>query len=482
MPQSLSPSSTNSKAGSDDNNNNNTTTRMSHSEAALRKKKNADAQAAFRARRANYIATLEETVTNLEAVVIQLQDSCKDAKNDAAELRAENARLRLAHRERERFWRALWQAKNTGQPPPDAPGDDYSIPSYSPVHTPISAVGPSLQYPDDGMRMPPSVDPSTSLAATTSYVSAPQQDYSQRAQMTGFEHDASGDARSQHMDPQRMQRYDPYSHYAAMESPVRDAWPTNELASMEGADPNSSPTYIESPSLTAAEANYGPRFSISEDQKLPLTPLTPSYMYPGSRSLSPASTPTSTSSSSAVMPFQYSYAEGTIVQDRAEFPYRRQGSNHGPELTLHGGTANIPIAGPSGETLRYRIGGRNGPPGPSISPYSRAENGSHDRESDDGGDPAPYHYTTRTRHRHSAATSRTSRSPSPDSPQICGTLAVIKAQAFGALRRTRTRSKRSSEGAAKAAVEALEARGIGLGISSGSKRPRSHVDASDMQL
>lgn len=31
------------------------------SDAALRKKKNADAQAAFRARRANYIATLEET-------------------------------------------------------------------------------------------------------------------------------------------------------------------------------------------------------------------------------------------------------------------------------------------------------------------------------------------------------------------------------------------------------------------------------------
>jgi hypothetical protein len=31
------------------------------SDVALRKKKNADAQAAFRARRANYIATLEET-------------------------------------------------------------------------------------------------------------------------------------------------------------------------------------------------------------------------------------------------------------------------------------------------------------------------------------------------------------------------------------------------------------------------------------
>ncbi|THH02880.1 hypothetical protein EW026_g12 [Hermanssonia centrifuga] len=50
MPQSpQSPSS--SKAGSDDN---------VPGESAQRKKKNADAQAAFRARRANYIATLED--------------------------------------------------------------------------------------------------------------------------------------------------------------------------------------------------------------------------------------------------------------------------------------------------------------------------------------------------------------------------------------------------------------------------------------
>jgi len=35
------------------------------SDVALRKKKNADAQAAFRARRANYIATLEETGSTL---------------------------------------------------------------------------------------------------------------------------------------------------------------------------------------------------------------------------------------------------------------------------------------------------------------------------------------------------------------------------------------------------------------------------------
>lgn len=331
------------------------------------------------------------------------------------------------------------------------------------------------------MRIPPSVDPSTSLAATTSYVQPPQ-DYSQRSQMTGFEHDVSGDTRSQHMDSQRMPRYDTtYTSYAPMESPVRETWSTNEISPLEGADPSSSPTYIESPNLTAAEANYGPRFPVNEDQKIPLGPMTPNYMFPVSRSLSPASTPTSTSSQSAVMPFQYSYTEGSAI-DRTEFPYRRQGNGHGPELTLHGGTANIPVAGPSGENVRYRIGTRSGPPGSSISPYSRTENGSHERESDDG-DPAPYHYTTRARHRHSAATSRTSRSPSPGSPQICGTLAVIKAQAFGALRRTRTRSKRSSEGAAKAAVEALEARGIGLGIAPGAKRPRlNHGNSSDMQI
>lgn len=39
------------------------------SDAAMRKKKNADAQAAFRARRANYIATLEETGTYRRHVI-----------------------------------------------------------------------------------------------------------------------------------------------------------------------------------------------------------------------------------------------------------------------------------------------------------------------------------------------------------------------------------------------------------------------------
>jgi hypothetical protein len=56
MPKSprADPSSANVKSLPDD-----PASRLS--DIALRKKKNADAQAAFRARRANYIATLEET-------------------------------------------------------------------------------------------------------------------------------------------------------------------------------------------------------------------------------------------------------------------------------------------------------------------------------------------------------------------------------------------------------------------------------------
>ncbi|KAJ8702623.1 hypothetical protein PTI98_001325 [Pleurotus ostreatus] len=94
MPKSPPSSPTENKLQQDDN-----TSRLS--DVALRKKKNADAQAAFRARRANYIATLEETVTSLESVVLQLQDSCREARTEATELKQDNARLRHEFRERE---------------------------------------------------------------------------------------------------------------------------------------------------------------------------------------------------------------------------------------------------------------------------------------------------------------------------------------------------------------------------------------------
>jgi len=62
MPKSnptLSPTTTNSQPSSAKSNPDDAVNKLT--DVALRKKKNADAQAAFRARRANYIATLEET-------------------------------------------------------------------------------------------------------------------------------------------------------------------------------------------------------------------------------------------------------------------------------------------------------------------------------------------------------------------------------------------------------------------------------------
>jgi len=50
------------------------------------------------------------------------------------------------------------------------------------------------------------------------------------------------------------------------------------------------------------------------------------------------------------------------------------------------------------------------------------------------------------------------------SPPISNTLAVIKATAFGALRRNRSQRKRGDNHATKVALEALEARGLGLGL------------------
>jgi hypothetical protein len=50
------------------------------------------------------------------------------------------------------------------------------------------------------------------------------------------------------------------------------------------------------------------------------------------------------------------------------------------------------------------------------------------------------------------------------SPPISNTLAVIKATAFGALRRNRSLRKRGDNHATKVALEALEARGLGLGL------------------
>ncbi|KAI0695595.1 hypothetical protein BC835DRAFT_1345742 [Cytidiella melzeri] len=447
-----------SKAGSDD---------TMVADQTDRKKKNADAQAAFRARRANYIATLEETVTNLEAVVIQLQESCRASKADADKLRIETVRLRNEARDREKFWRALWQTKKTGMPPD--PSDDSVLPSYAQIHSsPVAApsrmasVSPSHYDP----RIRFSAESSTSL---NGYNAGPPPEYPQRS--PALEYPGVNGSNSVVARPGSYAPYAPYTLDGS--NPADDSWqqqglqPPNDHQAVDGSQ---SPTYVESPTLTASDIAYPHQYGgVVDDTKL--TNGTP-YMYPASRSISPASTPTSTSSTSlGPAPYQFTFPENPVMQD-----YRRPVGSR--ELTLHGGTADIPIAGSMGDALRYRLAATraNSMPNPNMvpTPYSRADNTSDDRGSDgsDHQDGRP----PRSALPPTASSSRTSRSPSP-SPAISGTLAVIKAQAFGALRRSRGRTRRSSEGAAKAAVDALSARGLGLGINlNGSinpnKRPR----------
>ncbi|KAI0735179.1 hypothetical protein C8Q76DRAFT_791751 [Earliella scabrosa] len=477
------PPSPDPRAGSDDSN----AARLS--DAALRKKKNADAQAAFRARRANYIATLEETVTNLESVVLQLQESCRHTESQLQDVRQENARLKTELEHKESLLRMLdQQQKKVDREPPD----DYPM-SYAPIRTPPATMPPSLppapngSYQDESMRYPSASHPSSSLNPAPSSYST--QDYPHRSPAMGYVPIAPSPSEQRSIDAHaRMPRYDPYSPYP-IDTSARDGagWvahpgtAVSDPGSLDSSSATHSPTFVESPTLTASDIAYPSRYGVVEDQKVPITPLATSpYMFAPSRSLSPAaSTPSSASSTSiAPAPYAFTFPEGTSLSDRPEF-YRRQ---HAPELTLHGGTADV--------TSILRMNGRAANPSSSSaaagsadrpvqapSPYSRADNGSHERESD--GESSSYTYSSRSRTRTSTV-SRTSRSPSPGPPPICGTLAVIKAQAFGALRRTRGRSKKTSEGAAKAAVEALAARGIG--VSNPAKRPRLHDSDGDLRI
>ena len=243
---------------------------------------------------------------------------------------------------------------------------------------------------------------------------------------------------------------------------------------------------LGSPTLTSPDMYVNRSFV--EEQKTPLNHLeTTPYLFPGSRSISPTtSTPPSSSTTSLTSPFQFTFPpEGSIGQERPEFDYRRHSSAHGAEVTLHGGTADISLPGASGDGVRYRIGPRRANSGPerpllpTIPHFSGSDNGSQHERGSSEGESNSYSQLPKLRPRRGL--DRESRSPSPGAPPISGTLAVIKAQAFGALRRTRTRTKKSSEGAAKVAMEVLEARGIGMGVAAGSKRPRLHNDDPDME-
>ncbi|KAJ7487618.1 anaphase-promoting complex, cyclosome, subunit 4-domain-containing protein [Mycena galericulata] len=451
------------------------------SDIALRKKKNADAQAAFRARRANYIATLEET-GNLESVVLQLQDSCREARSEAQELRQQNASLRHEYREREKFWRALWQSRKTGE-------NDELPPLPQPIlngHMGSSQLHP---YGAESMAYRSHDDPTM---CSGQYNAGSSHTYNHSPSMS-YAGDVSNE-NSPHTLTQRGTKYGPYSYVPGSN---RDhSWPQNiaqnapsggESGPPPSTHSTNSPSFAESPALTSSELSVPFPARFGEDQKVPVNNLDAApYVFPSSRSMSPSSTTPSSSSASLTSPFQFTFPDGGVPSERSEFDYRRN-SNPRPDVGLHGGSTEVSLSGPGSDAVRYRLGTRRTNSGadrplPILPPLSISDNGSqHDRGSSDG-DTNSYGHP-RLRPRRDSAVAPPSRSTSPSAvPPLSGTLAVIKAQAFGALRRTRARTKKTSDVPAKTALDVLEARGIEMGVSSGSKRQRTEEsDDGEMQ-
>ena len=454
------------------------------SDVVLRKKKNADAQAAFRARRANYIATLEETglsphhslphrahirtVTTLESVVIQLQESCRESRQEAADLRTENNRLR----EREKQWQTFVHARKTGTD--DLPPPPLSSPFLG--HVQSNALSPTIlgphAYPNGLAYRGDSVVCQTPYPSSSSAGSS----FTNQSPSVPFEDGASGPT------VHRSGRYAPYTYpmHGANRGHRYGLSNSDSLSSSQ----SQSPSYVASPSLTSTDMSaYSGRFSGGEEQKAALNSVLDSAPYvfpsndrfhqtigdsvPNSRSISPmtTSTPNSSTSMSLTSSFPYTFPESSTGHDRSDFDYRRHSLPHCPEVTLHGGTADITLTGQAPDVLRYGMRRRTDTAADHQQILSPNENGS--QGSSDGDQPSN---GTRPEPRRHTISSH-SGSPSPGPAPISCTVAVIKAQAFGALRRTRAKTKKTSEGAARVTKGVLESRGIGIDGSSLEAQP-----------
>lgn len=414
------------------------------------------------------------TVTSLESVVLQLQDSCREARSEAQELRQQNASLRHDFHAREKFWRTLWQSRKTGEeelPPLPQPVPNGHMGS-SQLHA----------YGAENMAYRSHDDPTM---------------YGGQYNTGAYGHSSSmhygGDVSSEHSPhslTQRSAKYGPYS-YNVPGSHRDHSWPQNigQNASSSGGESgpppsvnsSNSPSFGESPTLTSSSdlsVPFTPRFG--EEAKVPANSLdTAPYVFPGpgSRSISPSSTTPSSSSTSLTSPFQFAFPDGSVPHERADYDYRRS-SNPRSDVSLHGPT-EVSLSGPGSDAVRYRLGSRRAdssadrPMLPILPPLSMSDNGSQQDRGSSDGDSNSYG-PSRLRPRRDSALSPRPRSTSPSTvpPPLSGTLAVIKAQAFGALRRTRARTKKPSDVPAKTAMDVLEARGIDMGVSSGSKRQR----------
>jgi len=399
--------------------------------------------------------------------------------------------MRQEYKERERFWRAFYQAKKTGRTsevddlPPPPLASPFMTGTQAPIvsqQQPATVIIPQTFINSLGYR---EEDASTGPAYNGPSFNG--QPGSSSMPFTNNDLACSAGASSSPL-AHRPQKYSPYPYPIARDG----RWPISTVPAMGTAAGDSavtpphseSPVYVNSPSLTSSTemTTYPTRFP-GDEQKSALNSVLESapYVFPNadrfqhqdgvpSRSLSPTLSTLSSNASNPLTSFQFNFHEANAGQDRPEFDYRRHSLPNCPEVTLHGGTADISLTPHCSDAVRYRVG-RKDSCADRQPMHATSETGSQvETTGSDGMDPSRnLHHLRRDDSTNSLAHSRSS---SPSSTQASCTVAVIKAHAFGSLRRTRTKTKRSAEGAHRVAMDVLEARGIGMGPSTGSKRPR----------
>ncbi|QRV76535.1 hypothetical protein RhiJN_19393 [Ceratobasidium sp. AG-Ba] len=381
--------------------------------AALRRKKNADAQAAFRSRRANYIANLEETVTRLEYVVRQLQDSCREARDVAEETKQENLELRAtinsmrqAERERERVWRALNNRTNPQQSLSDASSDtDGSL---------VPASVSSCQQTLNGMVM------HDNAAATHNMIEYQQRlGYPQPGELPVHQLPSPADTMN------ALPGYDAYGSTQNMMMSSSSYSVFSSEPQHHGHDGQWSGSSMHS---------NGYMDNIDADP----APMTCS---PGSQIIIPELTEDGTIEQNAMVRFHDSPSLAATFDPSVAM---RHPSTPASDHSIMEATQT---ASPDPQTPRRLTRSR--------AQFRRTQSGSD-----------PYPTPGSSADRESRRERRRARDSTPDGPAFSDTLAVIKAQAFGTARKTRTRANRGvSEHAARVAMEVLEARGLSLGVS-----------------
>ncbi|KAF5328993.1 hypothetical protein D9611_013460 [Ephemerocybe angulata] len=324
------------------------------SKVALRKKKNADAQASFRARRANYVATLEETVTNLESVVLQLQESYRELHVETQKWKLQYSSVHFEFWEREKAFRALWQSKKMGQ------FDELSLPQ-SPNSSALlqsNAVSLDVDLPHSHV-----------LQLSSTHLGCESFDNSEHfspAISTSIPLSTEPDSLNLLLGGPVYQVpvYGQYSNCVAAVASPRD--PVEPIQDRHGRgampkpnathQPSQPPVHLESPSSIASQTSYpgqleGETFSVHS------VPDGAPFSFPNEMSTYQGSDATNAVGSRSISPLPLPASSSSTTAASINFtPYSAHSTNEAndcqgygccprcpslPHVSLHGGTTNI---------------------------------------------------------------------------------------------------------------------------------------------